>query len=61
MKTGEKVIVIFTDIQYNSNRKKAKRIDGTFLKDYGNYIQILDKYKLRRSIMKNDLIKIQYA
>lgn len=61
MKTGEKVIVIFTDIQYNSNRKKAIKLDGIFLKDYGNYIQILDKYKLRRSIMKNDLINIQHA
>ena len=61
MKTGEKVIAIYTDIAYNSNRKKERRIDGTFLKDYGNYIQILDKYKLRRSIMKNDLIKIRYA
>ena len=61
MKTGEKVIVNFVEVQYNTNRKKCKEINGIFIKDYGNYIQILDKYNIRRSIMKHDLVKILYA
>lgn len=37
---------------------KIKKI-GTFIKDYGNYIQIFTKYGYRESIMKVDIVKIK--
>ncbi len=61
MKQGEKIIVEYVQLAYNTNRKITEETQGIFIKDYGNYIQFLDKYKIRRSIMKNDLIKIQHS
>lgn len=37
---------------------KIKKI-GTFIKDYGNYIQLFNRHGLRDSIMKVDIVKIK--
>ena len=59
MKEGTKVIVEYTEVAYNTNRKQIKRKEGIFIKEYDNYIQFYDKYNIRRSIMKQDLIDIK--
>ena len=46
-------------IDYKKNIKgEIKKKMGVFIKDYGNYIQILDKYGIRQSYMKQDIVNI---
>lgn len=59
MKEGTKVIVYYIDAAYNTNRKVKKTKEGTFIKEYSNYIQFYDRYNIRRSVMKQDLIDIE--
>ena len=55
---GDEVIVIANVLALNTRNKSKKKIKGFFIRDYGSYIQIYDKYHLRRSILKVDIIKI---
>lgn len=59
MKKGENIIVEYVQAAYNTSRKQIKRKNGVFIKEYNTYIQFYDKYNIRRSIMKQDLIKIE--
>ena len=56
---GDNVIVDVKETEYNTSKRKLKKKIGVFLKDYGNYIQIMDNLGLRQSIMKSDIIKIK--
>ncbi len=38
---------------------KTKKKLGVFIKNYGRYIQIMNRYGLRESIMKQDIIRIK--
>lgn len=59
MKQGEKITVYYTQVANNSNKKNVKSKMGIFIRDYGSYIQIYDKYNIRTSIMKQDIVKIE--
>ena len=54
---GQKIIVEYITVAYNSY-KNTKRIAGEFIGDYGNYILIIDKWKIRRTTNKQDIVKI---
>lgn len=49
---GDNVTV---DVKENGKTKKL----GVFIKDYGRYIQIMNRRGLRESIMKQDIIRIK--
>lgn len=59
MKEGTKIIVYYVESAYNTSKKLRKTKEGTFIKEYNNYIQFYDKYNIRRSVMKQDLIDIE--
>lgn len=59
MKQGDKIIIEYIKLAYNTYKKTTKKESGIFIKDYKSYIQFYDKYNIRRSIMKQDLIKIE--
>jgi hypothetical protein len=59
MKEGTKIIVYYVEAAYNTSKRMRKSREGTFIKEYSNYIQFYDKYHIRRSIMKQDLIDIE--
>lgn len=45
-------------VDVKEDGKTRKKI-GVYIKDYGKYIQIMNRYGLRESIMKQDIIKIK--
>lgn len=45
-------------VDVKEDEKIRKKI-GVYIKDYGKYIQIMNRYGLRESIMKQDIIKIK--
>ncbi len=55
----EKIEITYRDADYNTTTRKNKKIKGIFIKDYGRYIQIYDKYNLRKSFMKQDIVSIE--
>jgi len=58
MQQGDKVTVDYYNSECYTSKIKTKKITGEFIKDYGNYIQVFDRFHLRKSIMKNDILKI---
>lgn len=59
IENGDKVIVeSYETAEYNIRRRKRIRRMGEFIRDYGWYIQIMDKYKIRRSIDKRDIVRV---
>ncbi len=59
MNQGDNVTINCIQTIYNTNKKNIKRMSGIFIKDYGSYIQIYDKYNIRTSIVKQDIVKIE--
>ncbi|MBR0428223.1 MAG: hypothetical protein IJK18_08520 [Clostridia bacterium] len=59
MKEGTKIIVYYVEAAYNTSKRMRKSRECTFIKEYSNYIQFYDKYHIRRSVMKQDLIDIE--
>lgn len=57
MKKGDKIAI--TEKLFKV-KGKTKLVCGTFIKDYGSYIQLYDKYNIRRSIMKHDILEINH-
>ena len=55
---GDNVII---DVNENIDGTKGKLIKktGVFIKDYGEYIQIMNRFGLRESIMKTDIKNIK--
>ena len=45
-------------VDVKEDAKTRKKI-GVYIKDYGKYIQIMNGYGLRESIMKQDIIRIK--
>ena len=59
IENGDKGIVeSYETAEYNIRRRKRIRRMGEFIRDYGWYIQIMDKYKIRRSIDKRDIVRV---
>ena len=59
IKKGDRVLVESYEIaDYNLRRRKKTRREGQFVGNYSYYIQIIDKYKIRRSIDKRDIVRI---
>ena len=56
---GDKVIVELYEIaDYNIKRRKRIKREGEFAGNYSWYIQIIDKYGIRRSIDKRDILRV---
>lgn len=59
MERGTKIIVQYVESAYNTNKKTKKIKQGRFIKEYNNYILFYDKYNIRRTVMKQDLIDLE--
>lgn len=57
MKQGDNVILYVNENEDLTKGEIHTKI-GVFIKDYGSYIQILNRFGLRESIMQTDIKKI---